>query len=108
MSFTYGGRYYIITNALGRNGRGGPGWLQVEADLWASDSQTEGWALAVPGFIPRGGAGAWDSGFTYVTALAGGYNLSGHTPLFGAYMGGKGKLPAGGPISIGTFALSVA
>eukprot|EP00035_Acanthoeca_spectabilis_P034505 m.29467 g.29467 ORF g.29467 m.29467 type:complete len:478 (+) comp6693_c0_seq1:45-1478(+) len=49
---------------------------------------------------------SWDSGYAYVTGLAG-FVLTDDQPLYGVYMGGQGTLPGAGPISIGLFELSV-
>jgi hypothetical protein len=69
------------------------------------NAQTSGFTLAKKGFVARGQTGSWDSGFTYVTGLAG-YNLTDTEPLYGVYMGGTGGLPGAGPISIGVFDLT--
>ena len=69
------------------------------------NAQTSRFTLAKKGFVARGQTGSWDSGFTYVTGLAG-YNLTDTEPLYGVYMGGTGGLPGAGPISIGVFDLT--
>ena len=51
-------------------------------------------------------SGAWDSGYTYVTGQSG-FALTATDPLYGAYMGGQGRLPGAGPIHIGVYTLRV-
>lgn len=107
-AFTAGGVFYVLTNRLGTQGYRGADWLKnIVGDLWAAPSQTGPFTLAQASFLPRGDPGAWDAGYAYVTALAGGYDLDAAEVLYGAYMGGSGGLPGAGPISVGLFTLAL-
>ena len=59
--------------------------IKVHADVGDGAQDTDGSALSAD-------SGAWDAGFTYVTAQTG-YDLDAG-PLYGAYMGGTGALHA--------------
>lgn len=108
VAFRARGVFYVLVNVLGEDGYRGTTWLKnITGDLWAAPAQTGPFSLVAPGFLNRGAPGAWDSGYAYVTALAGGYDLVEGGTLWGAYMGGAGGFPGGGPISIGLFALSL-
>ena len=56
VSFKYGQTFYVITNSLGTDGFDRGDWLKnVKGDLWSSSSQTQGFKLLVPAFVPRSG-----------------------------------------------------